>query len=123
MSPSFPSQIVHLSLSLSVNQGKQKTCLLCVSRAGKFYEPSVTCLVSYVISDRPLAFRAIKALRSQCGQMVNGDREFSKFVKKGGLNSDVDDAGFLVRIAEIRRIFNLVKSRAWRSCSKSATFP
>jgi hypothetical protein len=44
MSPSFRSQIVHLSSSFSVIQGKQKPCLLC-GRQGleKFYGSSLTC--------------------------------------------------------------------------------
>jgi len=45
MSPSFRSQIVHLSLSFSVIQGKQKPCLLCGKQGWeKFYGSSLTCL-------------------------------------------------------------------------------
>jgi hypothetical protein len=45
MSPSFRSQIVHLSLPLSVIQGKQKPCLLCGKQGlEKSYGSSVTCL-------------------------------------------------------------------------------
>ena len=45
MSPSFRSQIVHLSLSLSVISGKTKNpAYFAVSRVGKFYGSSVTCL-------------------------------------------------------------------------------
>ena len=45
MSPSFRSQIVHLSLSLSVIQGNKKPCLLCGKQGlEKSYGSSLTCL-------------------------------------------------------------------------------
>jgi hypothetical protein len=45
MSPSFRSQIVHLSLSLSVIQGNKKPCLICGKQGlEKSYGSSLTCL-------------------------------------------------------------------------------
>jgi hypothetical protein len=45
MSPSFRSQIVHLSFALTVIQGNKKPCLLCGKQGlEKSYGSSVTCL-------------------------------------------------------------------------------
>jgi hypothetical protein len=62
MSPSFRSQIVHLSLS--VIQGNKKPCLLCGKQGLKFYRFSITCLPP----DYPNSFRGLALDTTWIGQ-------------------------------------------------------
>jgi hypothetical protein len=65
MSPSFCSQIVHLSLSLSVIQGNKKPCLLCGKQGlEKSYGSSVTCLPP----GYPNSFRGLALYTTWIGQ-------------------------------------------------------
>ena len=65
MSPSFRSQIVHLSFVVVGHSGKtKKPAYFAVSRVGKFYGSSVTCLPPVY----PNSFRGLALYATWIGQ-------------------------------------------------------